>query len=154
MIVVEHVTRLRADLRPDWAQPAHPGGSYRVEITGEPSYFVDIVPTSRNGGAPYAAILAAAARIVNSIPDVVGGCAGHPHHAGPAAAHRKGRLHRSAEEASSSPARPTSVHAKLDVRAVGGRLDRRPVGERLHQRRCRGPGCGTPAVLRRSATSP
>jgi hypothetical protein len=71
VIVVEHVTRLRADLRPDWAQPAHPGGSYRVEITGEPSYFVDIVPTSRNGGAPYAAILAAAARIVNSIPDVV-----------------------------------------------------------------------------------
>jgi hypothetical protein len=71
VIVVEHVTRLRADLRPDWAQPAHPGGSYRVEITGEPCYFVDIVPTSRNGGAPYAAILAAAARIVNSIPDVV-----------------------------------------------------------------------------------
>jgi 2,4-diaminopentanoate dehydrogenase len=71
VIVVEHVTRLRADLRPDWAQPAHPGGSYRVEITGEPSYFVDIVPTSRNGGAPYAAILAAAGRIVNAIPDVL-----------------------------------------------------------------------------------
>lgn len=71
VIVVEHVTRLRADLRPDWAQPAHPGGSYRVEITGEPSYFVDIVPMSENGGAPYAAILAAAARIVNSIPDVL-----------------------------------------------------------------------------------
>jgi hypothetical protein len=71
VIVVEHVTRLRADLRPDWAQPAHPGGSYRVEITGEPSYVVDIVPTSDHGGAPYAAILAAAGRIVNSIPDVV-----------------------------------------------------------------------------------
>jgi len=53
VIVVEHVTRLRADLRPDWAQPAHPGGSYRVEITGEPSYVADIVPTSRHGGAPY-----------------------------------------------------------------------------------------------------
>jgi hypothetical protein len=76
VIVVEHVTRLRADLRPDWAQPAHPGGSYRVEITGEPSYVVDIVPTSRNGGAPYAAILAAAARIVNSIPDVVAAAPG------------------------------------------------------------------------------
>jgi len=71
VIVVEHVTRLRADLRPDWAQPAHPGGSYRVEITGEPSYFVDVVPTSTHGGAPYAAILAAAGRIVNSIPDVI-----------------------------------------------------------------------------------
>jgi 2,4-diaminopentanoate dehydrogenase len=76
LIVVEHVTRLRADLRPDWAQPAHPGGSYRVEITGEPSYFCDIVPTSANGGAPYAAILAAAARIVNSIPDVIAAAPG------------------------------------------------------------------------------
>ena len=43
-IVIEHVTRLRADLRPDWPQPAQPGGSYRVEITGEPSYTVDIMP--------------------------------------------------------------------------------------------------------------
>ncbi|BDX32015.1 diacylglycerol kinase [Mycobacterium antarcticum] len=76
VIVIEHVTRLRADLRPDWAQPAHPGGSYRVEITGEPSYVVDIVPTSRHGGAPYAAILAAAARIVNSIPDVLAAAPG------------------------------------------------------------------------------
>jgi hypothetical protein len=76
VIVVEHVTRLHADLRPDWAQPAHPGGSYRVEITGEPSYVADIIPTSRHGGAPYAAILAAAARIVNSIPDVVAAAPG------------------------------------------------------------------------------
>lgn len=76
VIVVEHVTRLRADLRPDWAQPAHPGGSYRVEITGEPSYFADIVPTSAHGGAPYAAILAAAARIVNAIPDVLAAAPG------------------------------------------------------------------------------
>ena len=76
VIVVEHVTRLDPDLRPDWAQPAHPGGSYRVEITGEPSYFCDIVPMSKNGGAPYAAILAAAGRIVNAIPDVVAAPAG------------------------------------------------------------------------------
>src|SRR6202048_321426 len=48
-IVIEHITRLRGDLRPDWAQPAQPGGSYRVEITGEPSYAVDICPTSRKG---------------------------------------------------------------------------------------------------------
>ena len=71
VIVVEHVTRLRGDLRPDWAQPAHGGGSYRVEITGEPSYVMDIVPTSRNGDHNYAAILAAAGRIVNAIPDVL-----------------------------------------------------------------------------------
>lgn len=70
-IVVEHITRLRGDLRPDWAQPAQEGGSYRVEITGEPSYVMDIRPTSRNGDHNYAAILAAAGRIVNAIPQVV-----------------------------------------------------------------------------------
>ncbi|WP_326546538.1 diacylglycerol kinase [Mycolicibacterium sp. ND9-15] len=70
-IVVEHVTRLRGDLRPDWAQPAQPGGSYRVEITGEPSYVMDICPTSRHGDHNHAAIVAAAGRIVNAIPDVV-----------------------------------------------------------------------------------
>jgi hypothetical protein len=71
VVVVEHVTRVRADLRPDWAQPAQPGGSYRVEITGEPSYSVDICPTSSRGDHNYAAILVAAGRIVNAIPDVV-----------------------------------------------------------------------------------
>jgi hypothetical protein len=71
VFVVEHVTRLRGDLRPDWAQPAQPGGSYRVEIVGEPSYTMDICPTSRNGDHNYAAILAAAGRIVNAIPDVL-----------------------------------------------------------------------------------
>jgi 2,4-diaminopentanoate dehydrogenase len=70
-IVVEHVTRLRGDLRPDWAQPAQPGGSYRVEITGEPSYVVDICPTSTRGDHNHAAIVAAAGRIVNAIPAVV-----------------------------------------------------------------------------------
>ncbi|ODQ86069.1 diacylglycerol kinase [Mycolicibacterium holsaticum] len=71
VIVVEHITRLRPDLRPDWAQSAQPGGSYRVEIVGEPSYTMDICPTSRNGDHNYAAILAAAGRIVNAIPDVL-----------------------------------------------------------------------------------
>ncbi|HEY9263589.1 MAG TPA: diacylglycerol kinase [Mycobacterium sp.] len=75
-IVVEHITRLRGDLRPDWAQPAQEGGSYRVEITGEPSYVMDICPTSRNGDHNYAAILAAAGRIVNAIPDVVAAAPG------------------------------------------------------------------------------
>ncbi len=71
VIVIEHVTRLREDLRPDWPQPAQPGGSYRVEIVGEPSYAVDICPTSRKGDHNHAAIVAAAGRIVNAIPAVV-----------------------------------------------------------------------------------
>jgi len=71
VIVVEHVTRLRGDLRPEWAQPAQPGGSYRVQITGEPSYTVEICPTSRLGDHNHAAISGAAGRIVNAIPAVI-----------------------------------------------------------------------------------
>ncbi len=70
-IVIEHITRLRPDLRPDWPQPASGGGSYRVEITGEPSYAVDIVPSSRKGDHNHAAIAGAAGRIVNAIPAVI-----------------------------------------------------------------------------------
>ena len=70
-IVIEHITRLRPDLRPDWKQPAAGGGSYRVEITGEPSYAVDIVPSSRYGDHNQAAISGAAGRIVNAIPAVI-----------------------------------------------------------------------------------
>ncbi len=69
-VVIEHVTRTRDDLRPDWARPAAGGGSYRVEITGEPSYVVDVVPSSRHGDHNHAAIVAACGRIVNAIPDV------------------------------------------------------------------------------------
>ena len=76
VVVVEHITRVRGDLRPDWAQPAQPGGSYRVEITGEPSYAVDICPTSSRGDHNYAAILVGAGRIVNAIPDVVAAAPG------------------------------------------------------------------------------
>ena len=69
-IVIEHVTRTRDDLRPDWARPSAGGGSYRVEITGEPSYVVDVVPSSAHGDHNHAAIVAACGRIVNAIPDV------------------------------------------------------------------------------------
>src|SRR6201987_5823307 len=70
-IVIEHITRLRPDLRHDWQQPVSGGGSYRVEITGEPSYAVDIVPSSRKGDHNHAAIAGAAGRIVNAIPAVI-----------------------------------------------------------------------------------
>jgi hypothetical protein len=70
-VVLEHVTRLRDDLCPDWPQPAQPGGSYRVEITGEPSYALDICPSSRNGDHNWSTLVATAMRIVNAIPAVV-----------------------------------------------------------------------------------
>jgi 2,4-diaminopentanoate dehydrogenase len=70
-VVLEHVTRLREDLCPDWPQPAQPGGSYRVEITGEPCYAMDVCLSSRNGDHNHAGLVATAMRIVNAIPAVV-----------------------------------------------------------------------------------
>src|ERR1700731_3054662 len=71
VVVLEHVTRLREDLCPDWPQPAQPGGSYRIEITGEPSYGVDVCLSSPNGDHNHAGLVATAMRVVNAIPAVV-----------------------------------------------------------------------------------
>jgi 2,4-diaminopentanoate dehydrogenase len=76
VVVLEHVTRLRDDMCPDWPQPAHPGGSYRIEITGEPSYAVDICVSSRKGDHNYAHLVATAMRVVNAIPAVVAAAPG------------------------------------------------------------------------------
>jgi 4-hydroxy-tetrahydrodipicolinate reductase len=70
-VVLEHVTRLRDDLRPDWPQPAQAGGSYRIEVTGEPSYALDLCLSSRKGDHNHAGLVATAARVVNAIPAVV-----------------------------------------------------------------------------------
>jgi 4-hydroxy-tetrahydrodipicolinate reductase len=69
--VLEHVTRLRDDLRPDWPQPAQDGGSYRVVVTGEPSYTLDLCQSSPNGDHNHAGLVATAARVVNAIPAVL-----------------------------------------------------------------------------------
>ncbi|MGV0747326.1 NAD(P)H-dependent amine dehydrogenase family protein [Mycolicibacter minnesotensis] len=70
-VVLEHVTRLREDLCPEWPQPAQPGGSYRVEVTGEPSYALDLCLSSPNGDHNHAGLVATAMRVVNAIPAVV-----------------------------------------------------------------------------------
>jgi hypothetical protein len=70
-VVLEHVTRLRDDLCPDWPQPAQEGGSYRVEVTGEPSYALDLCLSSAKGDHNHAGLVATAARVVNAIPAVV-----------------------------------------------------------------------------------
>jgi 4-hydroxy-tetrahydrodipicolinate reductase len=75
-VVLEHVTRLREDLCPDWPQPAQPGGSYRIEITGEPSYGIDVCLGSPNGDHNHAGLVATAMRVVNAIPAVVAAPAG------------------------------------------------------------------------------
>ena len=51
--------------------PLAGGGSYRVEITGEPSATSSTsCPSSEHGDHNHAAIVAACGRIVNAIPDV------------------------------------------------------------------------------------
>ncbi len=70
-VVLEHITRLRDDLCPEWPQPAQPGGNYRIEITGEPCYALDLCLSSPNGDHNHAGVLATAMRIVNAIPAVV-----------------------------------------------------------------------------------
>ncbi|WP_110318692.1 diacylglycerol kinase [Mycolicibacterium moriokaense] len=75
-VVLEHVTRLRNDLHPDWPQPAQEGGSYRIEITGEPSYAVDLCLSSPNGDHNHAGLVATAARVVNAIPAVIAAAPG------------------------------------------------------------------------------
>ncbi|WP_280480834.1 diacylglycerol kinase [Nocardia cyriacigeorgica] len=74
--VLEHVTRLRADLAPDWPQPAREGGSYRVEVTGEPHYTLDLAMFSDNGDHNHASLVGTAMRLVNAIPAVVAAPAG------------------------------------------------------------------------------
>lgn len=71
VVVLEHVTRTRDDLCPEWPQPAQKGGSYRIEITGEPSYTVDLCLSSLNGDHNHAGLVATAARVVNAIPEVI-----------------------------------------------------------------------------------
>lgn len=75
-VVVEHVTRLRDDLCADWPQPTTPGGNYRIQITGEPSYTMDLSLSSSKGDHNHAGLVATAMRLVNAIPAVVAAPAG------------------------------------------------------------------------------
>ena len=70
VIVLEHVTRLRDDLAPDWPQPAG-AGCYRVMVTGEPNYTLDLQLLGTDGDHNTAGLKATAMRLVNAIPAVV-----------------------------------------------------------------------------------
>ena len=71
VIVLEHVTRLRDDLAPDWPQPAGQG-CYRVQVSGEPNYTLDLRLVGTNGDHNTAGLKATAMRLVNAVPAVVG----------------------------------------------------------------------------------
>ena len=68
-IVLEHVTRLDDDLAPDWPQPAGHSG-YRVIVTGNPNYTLDLQMMGDDGDHNTAGLVGTAGRIVNAIPAV------------------------------------------------------------------------------------
>jgi 4-hydroxy-tetrahydrodipicolinate reductase len=70
VVVLEHVTRLHDDLAPHWPQPAGQG-CYRVVITGEPTYTLDLQLLGTDGDHNTAGLKATAMRLVNAVPAVV-----------------------------------------------------------------------------------
>ena len=73
-IVLEHVTRLDDALAPEWPQPVGHSG-YRVRVTGNPSYTVDVQMMGDDGDHNTGGLVGTAARLVNTIPAV---CAAPP----------------------------------------------------------------------------
>jgi 4-hydroxy-tetrahydrodipicolinate reductase len=69
-LVLEHVTRLRDDLAPEWPQPAG-HGCYRVIVSGEPNYTVDLQLLGSDGDHNTAGLKATAMRLINALPHVV-----------------------------------------------------------------------------------
>jgi hypothetical protein len=70
VVVLEHVTRLRDDMGAGWPQPAG-HGCYRVQITGEPNYTLDLQLMGTDGDHNTAGLKATAMRLVNAVPAVV-----------------------------------------------------------------------------------
>ena len=73
--VLEHITRLRPDLGPDWPQPAGQG-CYRVQVSGEPNYTLDLQLLGTDGDHNTAGLKATAMRLVNAVEAVVAAPAG------------------------------------------------------------------------------
>jgi 4-hydroxy-tetrahydrodipicolinate reductase len=70
VVVLEHVTRLRDDIGPNWPQPAGQG-CYRVVVCGEPNYTLDLQLLGTDGDHNTAGLKATAMRLVNAIPAVI-----------------------------------------------------------------------------------
>jgi hypothetical protein len=70
--VLEHVTRLRPDLGPDWPQPAGQG-CYRVRVSGEPNYTLDLRLLGGDGDHNTAGLKATAMRLVNAVVEAPAG---------------------------------------------------------------------------------
>jgi 2,4-diaminopentanoate dehydrogenase len=70
VVVLEHVTRLRPDLAPEWPQPV--GVScYRVEVKGEPTYTLDLQFMGEDGDHNTGGLKGTSMRLVNAVEAVV-----------------------------------------------------------------------------------
>jgi hypothetical protein len=87
--VLEHVTRLRPDLGPEWPQPAGQG-CYRVGVSGEPNYTLDLHLLGTDGDHNTAGLKATAMRLVNAVEASCGRAGGPAHGTRPAADNRTG----------------------------------------------------------------
>jgi len=73
-IIVEHVTRMHADVAPDWPRSEH-GDVYRILIDGNPSITSEIAFRGEDGDHNSGGCLSTAMRALNAIPAV---CAAPP----------------------------------------------------------------------------
>jgi hypothetical protein len=73
-IIVEHVTRLRDDVAPEWPEPPGKGG-YRVLISGSPNIKCEYTLEGDGGDENSGGLIVTAMRLVNAIPAV---CAAPP----------------------------------------------------------------------------
>jgi 4-hydroxy-tetrahydrodipicolinate reductase len=73
-IIVEHVTRLRNDIAPDWPQPTGLG-CYRIIVEGSPNLQCDLQLVGEDGDENTAGLVATAMRVLNAVPAV---CAAQP----------------------------------------------------------------------------
>lgn len=69
-IVLEHVTRLAADLCPEWPQPAGGDGCYRIEYVGEPMMTIDLMHHGEFGDHNVSGMIITAQRLINAVPAV------------------------------------------------------------------------------------
>ncbi len=76
-IFLEHITRIRPDIAPQWAS-LEPGG-FRVTIKGDPCLTSEVAFTEDGGNACVQACLGTAARAVNAIPLVCAAPSGVTH---------------------------------------------------------------------------
>jgi 2,4-diaminopentanoate dehydrogenase len=76
-IVVEHVTRIVADIAPDWPSPQDgSAGAHMVKITGRPNIEVSVVADDEGKGRANGANATLSGRIVDAIPALVAAAPG------------------------------------------------------------------------------